>query len=71
MGLLLACTAPLIPGETVLGVDVAAEVVWGEANSRFGSSIAWNGESLLVAAPGEGVVYAGGVAVGGPADRVG
>jgi len=59
--LLMGCTAALIPGEKVLGDEVAAAIVDGEAGGGFGSSVAVGvdreGELMvLVGAPDVGEV---------------
>ena len=60
LALLLGCSADLLPDESVLGVDVPANVVVGEAGSEFGASVAWNGTSWAAAAPGAGEVWVDG-----------
>lgn len=49
---LLACAAPLVPGEVVLGVDRVASFTYGGPNERLGASVAADGASWLAAAPG-------------------
>lgn len=54
--LLLAggCLADLLPGETVVGVEVAAETWDGQADDRFGAVVAGSGASWAATAPGRG-----------------
>ncbi|HNC97070.1 MAG TPA: hypothetical protein PKY30_04805 [Myxococcota bacterium] len=54
---MLACTAPLVPGELVIGEDIPAEFRYGTENSRLGDQVVWGPGGLLASAPGEGQVY--------------
>jgi len=61
--LYIACSSPLLPGELVLGEEVAAVVVDGEAGSSFGAALAVGIDSedaltILVGAPDTDTVYA-------------
>lgn len=67
---LSGCGDDLLPGELVLGVEVPATVTYGDAESRFGAALAWNGVALAVAAPGAGEVTVGADTSGGPANLV-
>ncbi len=65
------CAEDLLPGESVVGVELAAEVVYGGANDRLGQGLAWNGSSLAAAAPGRPAVLVDGELVEGPGNWVG
>ena len=65
IALLLGCSADLLPGESVLGVDVPMSVVLGEDGSELGSIVAWNGAAWAAAAPGAGEIWVDGEASGG------
>ncbi len=55
--LLAGCAASLLPGEAVLGEDVAAVAVTGEAGAALGTRLALGPEGLLATAPGLGEVW--------------
>jgi hypothetical protein len=57
-GLLDGCTADLLPGEAVLGDEVAAVVVDGDAGSELGRSVALLHDGFVAGAPGAGEVRA-------------
>ncbi len=73
LAVLLACgcTDDLLPGETVLGAELAVAVEYGEPDSRFGEVLAWREGSLAVAAPGLPAVWLDGEWEPGPALWVG
>ncbi len=61
---LLACTADLLPGEVIVGVDVPATRWDGAANERFGAVVAGDVNGGYAAAPGvpvERALLSGGV----------
>lgn len=69
--LFAGCTDDLLPGESVVGTDIAAEVTYGEPDDRLGDSLAWNGSVMAAAAPGRPGVLLGGEVVEGPGAWVG
>jgi hypothetical protein len=48
----VACAAPLLDGERVLGVDVPAEFIFGAPGDRLGSAVAGRGDRWIATAPG-------------------
>lgn len=68
---LLACAAPLIPGEVVLGVDVPATTTLGTEAARLGASVAWFDGSWLASAPGDERLWRDGNVTDEPAAWVG
>jgi hypothetical protein len=66
-----ACSAPLLPGERVVGVDVPARRYDGVEGSLLGASVATEGGAWLAAAPGAGELWRDGVATDGSAVHVG
>jgi hypothetical protein len=52
----MACWAPLLPDEHVLGADVSAISLSGDAASQFGTAVALGPDHLVVGAPGAGTV---------------
>lgn len=64
--LIFGCTAPLVPGELVLGEDIPAVFEYGTEDSRYGASVAWREEHLLVGAPGARKSWLDGELLEGP-----
>ena len=54
---LLACTAPLLDGEAVLGVDRTASFTYGGPEERLGAAVAARGAAWLASAPGAGATW--------------
>lgn len=64
--MILGCTAPLVPGELVIGEDIPAEFRYGTENSRLGDQVVLGPNGLLASASGEAEVYWDEEPVGGP-----
>jgi hypothetical protein len=69
--LLAGCADDLLPGESILGVDVPAVFTTGGARDQLGAEVAWSGDSWLATAPGAGQVWRDGVATDAPAADAG
>ena len=54
-----------------MGQDIAATFSYGSENARYGASVAWSEEGLLVGAPGERVARLDGEVLEGPYEWVG
>ncbi len=68
---LMGCTEDLLPGESVVGAEVLAEVTYGEPDDRLGETLTWNGSVLAAAAPGGPAVLVDGERLEGPGAWVG
>lgn len=68
---LVACAAPLLPGEEVVGVDRVATFTFGAAGSRLGASVAARADAWLASAPGAGTTWKDGVETDVPSAWVG
>ena len=68
---LLACAAPLLPGERVLGVDIPATFTYGGPGDRLGASVAGRDGSWIASAPGAEQTWRDGAATDAPSVWVG
>ncbi len=68
---MFGCTAPLVPGELVIGEDIPAEFRYGSEGAQLGYQLALGSPGLLASATGEGQVYWEDQAVGGPTKWLG
>lgn len=70
--LILGCSASLVPGEVVLGVDIPAEFSYGSVeNARYGAALAQQDGHLLIGSPGEKVARLDGEILEGPYEWLG
>jgi hypothetical protein len=68
---LSGCTAPLLPGEVVLGVEQAATFVYGDPGAHLGASVAARADRWIASAPGEGTTWIDGAPTDVPSAWVG